>query len=162
MKFTLVKDLRGNTLLRPLLGGLLVFILLFLSADIILKNDHIGLTIQTLSTTLYGNEEEYIEPVTFHFILELLHSDIFFMMMTLLTLGAIFSRLCEKNRLRILIINITMASALLDVLFLFGAYFFGPLFIPLWIGVFWIWHVGAFIMSLLSLFHLFAPKKALI
>jgi len=72
--------------MRPLLGGLLLFILLFLTADIMLKDDHIGLTPTHLTQTLFGNEEEYIEPVTEHFLLELIHSDIFFIMMTLLNL----------------------------------------------------------------------------
>ncbi|HFU74531.1 MAG TPA: hypothetical protein ENK65_03155 [Helicobacteraceae bacterium] len=160
MKFTLVKDLRGNALLRPLLGGLLSFIILFLSADIILKNDHIGLTSATLSATLYGDEENYVEPVSFHFILELLHSDIFFMMMVLLTLSAIYSRLCEKNTIRMVLINLTMIAAIADVALLLFAYFQGPLFMLPWIISFWVWHLGAMSMAFASLLHLFILKKA--
>ncbi|MGB6020221.1 MAG: hypothetical protein WBF77_11575, partial [Sulfurimonadaceae bacterium] len=96
MKFTLVKDVKNDTLMRPLLGGLLLFILLFVSADILLRSDHIGLTPSALAQTLFGNEEEYIEPVTEHFLLEMIHSDIFFIMMTLLTLSAVYARLCQN------------------------------------------------------------------
>lgn len=162
MKFTLVKDLRGNTLLRPLLGGLLFFILLFLSADIVLKNDHIGLSVTALSATLYGDEAQYLEPVTFHFILELLHSDIFFMMMTLLTLSAIYARLCAKHRLRLIMINITMLGALFDIVLLMCAYFLGSIYIPLWLASFWLWHAGALFMAIVSLWNLFVSKRHLL
>lgn len=158
MKFTLVKDLRGNTILRPLLSGLLIFTILYLSADIILKKDHIGISYQTLSNTLYGNEDEFIEPVSFHFILELSHSDIFFMMMTLLSLSAIFSRLCKIDRFRSILIHTTMLSAILNIITLFLAYFLNPFFIYTWILCFWLWHIGAFLISFISLFHLL--KKA--
>lgn len=159
MKFTLVKDLKGNALLRPLLGGLVSFIIFFLFADVILKNDHIGLTTSTLSATLYGDEENYIEPVTFHFILELLHSDIFFMMMILLTLSAIYSRLCEKHKVRLILINLTMVAALFDVVLLLAAYFWGEVLLPFWIAAFWVWHLGALTMAIISLLHLFVLKK---
>ncbi len=145
-------------MLRPLLSGLLIFTLFYLSADVILKKDHIGITFETLSSTLYGNEDEFIEPVNFHFLLELSHSDIFFMMMTLLTLSAIFSRLCKLDKTRLILINITMISAILNIATLFLAYFINSFFIYLWIASFWLWHLGASTMSLISLFHLI--KKA--
>jgi len=160
MKFTLVKDIKGDTLMRPILGGLLLFILLFLSADILLKNDHIGLTQTTLSQTLFGNEEEYIEPVTEHFLLELMHSDIFFMMMTLLTLSAVYARLCQNKAIRIVNINATMISALLTVLFLPLAYYLSAHFILPYIIAFYSWHILALFMTIASLYYLYIPQKS--
>jgi len=146
--------------MRPILGGLLLFILLFLSADILLKNDHIGLTQTTLSQTLFGNEEEYIEPVTEHFLLELMHSDIFFMMMTLLTLSAVYARLCQNKAIRIVNINATMISALLTVLFLPLAYYLSAHFILPYIIAFYSWHILALFMTIASLYYLYIPQKS--
>ncbi len=160
MKFTLVKDVKHDSLMRPLLGGLLLFIFLFLSADIFLKNDHIGLTPTTLSQTLFGNEEEFIEPASEHFLLELMHSDIFFMMMTLLTLSAVYARLCQNSMLRLVNINVTMISALLSIVLLPLAYYLSPLFIAPWIASFFAWHILAIVMTLASLFYLFLPQKS--
>jgi len=160
MKFTLVKDVKGDSFMRPLLGGLLLFILLFLSADIVLKNDHIGLTEQTLEQTLYGNEEEYIEAASEHFLLELMHSDIFFMMMTLLTLSAVYARLCQNKTLRLLNINATMIAALLTVILLPLAYYVSAGFILPYIITFYIWHILALMMTAASLFYLFFPQKS--
>ncbi|MGB5964117.1 MAG: hypothetical protein WBG65_01120 [Sulfurimonadaceae bacterium] len=160
MKFTLVKDVKNDTLMRPLLGGLLLFILLFVSADILLRSDHIGLTPSALAQTLFGNEEEYIEPVTEHFLLEMIHSDIFFIMMTLLTLSAVYARLCQNQRLRLININITMITALLAIIFLPMAYYLSPLFITPWIVSFYTWHIMAIAMSIASLYYLFIPQKS--
>jgi len=146
--------------MRPLLGGLLLFILLFLSADILLKESAIGLTPTQLSETLFGNEEEYIDPVTEHFLLELMHSDIFFMMMTLLTLSAVYARLCQNANLRMININAMMISALLSVLFLPLAYYASAHFILPYILAFYSWHILAFFMALTSLYYLFTPLKS--
>jgi hypothetical protein len=160
MKFTLVKDIKNDSLMRPLLGGLLLFILLFLSADIFLKNDHIGLTPSHLAQTLFGNEEAFVEPASEHFLLELIHSDIFFMMMTLLTLSAVYARLCQNQKLRLVNINLTMLLALLSVMLLPLAYYLSPLFITPWIVTFYTWHLMAVVMTLASLFYLFIPQKS--
>ncbi len=160
MKFTVVKDIKNDSLMRPLLGGLLLFILLFLSADILLKSDHIGLTVSKLSQTLFGNEEEYIEAVSEHFMLELMHSDIFFMMMTLLTLSAVYARLCQNKSLRLVNINATMITALLTVVLLPLAYYVSAGFVLPYIITFYAWHILALIMALASLVYLFAPQKS--
>ena len=146
--------------MRPLLGGLLLFLILFLSADVLLKNDHIGLTPSHLSQTLFGNEEEYIEPITEHFLLELMHSDIFFMMMTLLTLSAVYARLCQNSTIRIVNINAVMISALLTVLLLPLAYYVSALFILPYIIAFYSWHILALFMAIASLYYLFIPQKS--
>ncbi len=146
--------------MRPLLGGLLLFILLFLSADIVLKNDHIGLTPTHLAQTLFGNEEEYVEPATEHFLLELMHSDIFFIMMTLLTLSAVYARLCQNKKLRLININITMTAALLSIIFLPLAYYLSAYFILPFIISFYTWHLMALMMTLVSLYYLFIPQKS--
>ena len=160
MKFTLVKDIKGDTLMRPLLGGLLTFVLLFLTADIFLKNDHIGLTPSHLAQTLFGNEEEYIEPVTEHFLLELMHSDIFFMMMTLLTLSTVYARLCQNPKIRMVNINAVMISALLAIIFLPLAYYLSAQFILPYIIAFYSWHIIALFMSVASLYYLFIPQSS--
>ena len=146
--------------MRPLLGGLLLFILLFLSADILLKNDNIGLTPSHLSQTLFGDEEAYIEPATEHFLLELMHSDIFFMMMTLLTLSAVYARLCQNTSIRVVNINATMISALLTIIFLPFAYYVSSLFILPYIITFYTWHILALFMAVASLYYLFIPQKS--
>jgi len=159
MRFTLVKDLRSDALMRPLLNGLLLFSGTFLVADIFLKRDHIGLDRAALSATLYGNEAEFTEPVSEHFVLELLHSDIFFMMMTLLTLSAVYARLCPLKRIAAVVINIGMIAALADVVLLALAYYRGSAYLLPWLGAFWTWHGTALFMAAASLLYLNVLRK---
>ena len=145
--------------MRPLLSALSLFAAAFLTGDIFLKRDHIGLDRQTLSNTLYGNEEEFVEPVTRHFVLELLHSDIFFMMMTLLTLSAVYARLSTSKRLAAILINIAMLSAIADIVLFALAYFRGDSYIFPWLAVFWTWHAAALYMAAASLVLLNLPGR---
>ncbi len=159
MRFTLVKDLRSDALMRPLLNGLLLFTGAFLVADVFLKRDHIGLDRQTLSDTLYGNEAEFIDPVSEHFVLELLHSDIFFMMMTLLTLSAVYARLCPFKRIAAVVINLAMAAAIADAVLFALAYYRGDAYLLPWLGTFWTWHGAALFMASASLLYLNVLRK---
>ena len=154
MRFTLVKDLREDALMLPLLRGLTFFAGAFLVADVFLKRDHIGLDYQTLSNTFYGNEAAFAEPVSEHFVLELLHSDIFFMMMTLLTLSAVYARLTPSKRLAALLINVAMLAALADVALLALSYYRGSAYLLPWLGAFWTWHAAALYMAAASLLNL--------
>lgn len=154
MRFTLVKDLREDALMLPLLRGLTFFAGAFLVADVFLKRDHIGLDYQTLSNTFYGNEAAFAEPVSEHFVLELLHSDIFFMMMTLLTLSAVYARLTPSKRLAALLINVAMLAALADVALLALSYYRGSTYLLPWLGAFWTWHAAALYMAAASLLNL--------
>lgn len=119
-----------------------------------------GLTPSHLAQTLYGDEEAYVEAVSEHFLLELMHSDIFFMMMTLLTLSAIYARLCQNKTIRIVNINATMITALLTIIFLPLAYYYSSHFILAYIISFYAWHILAIFMVFASLFYLFIPQKS--
>jgi hypothetical protein len=94
-----------------ILKGFLVFILLFLVSDIIVMNSSFGISPQSLSTTLFGNEEEFIDPINESSFLEFWHTQIFFIMMILLTLNAIFTRVAKRSR--IILTNLLMISSIL-------------------------------------------------
>jgi len=89
-----------------------------------------------------------------------MHSDIFFMMMTLLTLSAVYARLCQNKTIRIVNINATMISALLTILFLPLAYYLSKYFILPYIIAFYSWHILALFMAIASLYYLYIPQKS--
>ncbi len=155
MRFTLVKDLRTDALMRPLIGGLLLFTLLFLLFDVWHKIDQIGLLPTDVITFLYGNEEEFIEPITQSSLLEIIHMDTFFAMMILLTLSAVYARLSDSTSRKMIMINLSMIGAIFGIISLPLAYFLHPLFIYLWLLCFWVWHMIAFGMCIESLWKLY-------
>lgn len=155
MRFTLIKDLKQDKTMRPILSGLLLFITLYLISDIFTKNYSFGISIKAINTTLFGDEENYIDPLTTSSLLEFWHSEIFFSMMLLLTLSAIFIRVVHSYRLRFVLLNTLMLSALLSLVALSLAYFFHPLFVYLYLYTFFIWHITAIFIALYSTYKLY-------
>jgi len=82
------------------------------------------------------------------------------MMMTLLTLSAVYARLCQNTSIRVVNINATMISALLTIVFLPLSYYISSLFILPYLITFYSWHILAFFMAVASLYYLFIPQKS--
>lgn len=145
--------------MRPILSGLLLFTLLYLVADVFVLKGSFGLFFAEIQNTLYGNMDEYIDPMSNSSFLEFIHTQIFFMMMILLTLSAVFIRLFSKALSSLIIVNILMISALSTLILLVLSYYVNQEFIVIYIITFFIWHVLAFVMSALSLWSLNFAKS---
>jgi len=140
--------------MKPLLNGLLIFMLMYLIADIFVIDATLGLLVEDIKMTLFGNIDEYIDPIDKSVFLEYIHGEIFFMMMILLTLSTVYARLCSIKNYSIIIINILMLSALLALISLAISYFYAPSFLSVYVLSYFIWHITAFIMALHSLWNL--------
>ncbi len=136
--------------MKPLLNGLLLFILLYLVFDMFVQSHTMGLSIQSIQTTLFGNADEFLDPMNKSVFLEFIHMQIFFLMMLVLTLSAVFVRLLHHKTNTLLTMNILMVSALLTPISLTLAYFYSPEFVTIYLVVFFAWHITAFWISLRS------------
>lgn len=145
--------------MKPLLNGLLLFMLIYFVADIFVSHTTLGLFTQELRTTLFGNDDEFVDPMSNSSFLEYIHGQIFFMMMILLTLSAVYARLCEKKHYSLVFINLLMLSALLTLLSLTLTYFFIPSLLALYVLSYFVWHITAFVMALHSLWNLNFAKS---
>ena len=144
--------------MKPLLNGLLIFITLYLIFDIFVKSHTLGLSIQTISTTLFGNTDEFLDPMNKSVFLEFIHMQIFFLMMLLLTLSAVFIRLFSKKKTTILLMNLLMFFGILSPITLAAAYFYSSEFISIYLLCFFSWHIIALYMALKSLWELNLAK----
>ena len=156
MQFTIVKNLRKDEAMRNVLGGLLTSILLYLIADFFVKHLSVGITPNALMLTLFGSEEEFIEPMSQSIFLEFWHVEIFFIMMILLTLSAIYIRVVNNVKNYKIILNIVMISAIISLIALPLAYYISSSFVLIYIVMYIIWHIGAIYMSLKSIWKLYA------
>ena len=156
MKFTLVKNIQKDSAMSLILKGFLVFILLYLVSDILVMNSSFGITVDTITTTLFGNEEEYIDPINEASFLEFWHTQIFFVMMILLTLNAIFIRVA--NRSRVINTNILMISAITSLISLVLAYYVSNFFVNVYMWSYFIWHAMAAYMIVYSFWKLRAKS----
>jgi len=142
-----------------MLNGLLLFTLLYIVIDIFVKQSSFGLFTHDIYTTLYGNEDEFLDAITQATFLELIHTEIFFLMMILLTLSAVFARVSNKKAYSIAIINTLMISGLLTLITLGLSFFVNADFITLYVLSYFTWHSVALYMTLYSLWTLNFAKS---
>lgn len=152
MKFTLVKDLRADPIMKPIIGMLLLFFLLYLIADFFVKHFSFGIFFETVQNTLYGNTEEFLEPIDYAVFLEFWHTEIFFTMFIVFLLSTVFIRLFNTQKTFVWILNSFMLSAIFSLIFLPLSYFFHLNFLIYgFLFTFWCWHLIAIWISILCL-----------
>ena len=153
MKFlNKAKALEKNPLLRLLMLFLIVTLLLFLLSDMILHHYQIGLSLSQATETIVGNEEDFTEPMLFDTLLEHVHIDLFSSMTTLMLLAVIWIRLHPLKKQYL--IHLAFLSLIGTQMALLSS-FYTSFAIPLWIGLFLLWHGVAFYMGSTSIWRLY-------
>ena len=140
--------------MRPIINGLLLFILFYIPFDIYVKSHTMGLSNLAVMTTLFGNADEFIDPINKSVLLEFVHMEIFFLMMILLTLSAVYIRLLSHKIKSLLCMHLLLSFALLTPISLLLAYFFNNEFVNIYLFSFYTWHLLALLMTLRSLWEL--------
>jgi len=142
MKFLVTKSLHNASFFKYLIGFLSLFIILFLMTDSLLHHLQIGLTLEKASFSLFGNEEEFLEPLLFSSLLLQVHIDLFLSMFVVFVTLVSYIRLYEKSKYLTQTIHIfylvTMASSLSLLLSYFMA---SNIIIFIWIILFISWHI---------------------
>lgn len=152
MKFTVIKNLQKDSAMSLILKGFLLFILLYIVSDIFVMKESFGISAEALHSTLFGNEEAYIDPINEASFLEFWHTQIFFIMMILLTLSAVFIRVAKRSRN--ILTNILMSSALISLVSLPLAYYVWAIFLHVYIVTYFLWHIIAIYMIFYSFWKL--------
>jgi len=156
MRFTLINNIQKDSAMSLILKGFLTFIFVYLAADILVMKSGFGISAESVNITLFGDEENYIDPITESSFLEFWHTQIFFIMMILLTLNAIFIRVASSAR--ILLTNLLMISSILSLVSLPLAFYISATFVNIFIATFFIWHGVAAYMIIYSFWKLNAKS----
>jgi len=146
MKFLVTKELEQNRLLTLQVLWLTVILVLFVFSDLVLHHYQIGLVPAQAVETILGNEEAFLEPMLLPALLERIHIDIFISMITLMLLVVIYIRLTQNGKNKM--IHVAFITAILAPLSLLLGYFYGDIFIFLWLVLFIVWHLCALYFSL--------------
>lgn len=149
MKFLLNKDLTYSKLLGNLMAGVVFALFFYLLLDIILHAYVIGLDVTTLSTTLYGNLEEFIEPILIDTLLLQVHIDLFMSLFTIMIVASIYIRLYSTHVLTKRLVHLLFILGLLSPILLMVAYFTTVGFIYAWLVSFMLWHFLGMLLSML-------------
>lgn len=152
MKFTVIKNLQKDSAMSLILKGFLFFILLYVVSDIFVMKSSFGISADAVSSTLFGSEEAYIDPINEASFLEFWHTQIFFIMMILLTLSAVFIRVAKRSRN--ILTNILMISALISLISLPLAFYTSKFFIDIYVISYFLWHLVAIYIIFYSFWKL--------
>jgi len=148
MKFLLTKDLQHSSLLSKLMLGVCVTLFLYLGLDVVLHAYVLGADLTTLTNTLYGNEEEFIEPILLDVLLLQVHSDLFMSLFSIMIISSIYIRFYSANRSTKWLVHILFLLGLFTPAFLMLSYFTSVGFVMLWLGSFVLCHLLGMLMSL--------------
>ena len=145
--------------MRPMINFILAFILLFVIFAPVVQHTTIGLYESKVHTTFFGNEEEFLDPINGDYFLEYLHTQIFLVMMVMVTLSAIFVRVSRNTFFTKLILITSNSSALLFLISVTLGYYISPLFVPIYLLGYYLWFIGVVLMLLQSFTRLNFAKK---
>lgn len=151
MKFLVSKDLEHSRLLEKLMAGVVFALFFFFLLDIVLHAYVLGLDISTLSTTLFGNPDEFIEPILIDTLLLQVHIDLFMALFSIMIVASIYIRLYSKKMMTKWLVHTLFLLGLFTPIFLMVAYFTNALFVTIWLVTFILGHLLAMWMSLLIL-----------
>lgn len=147
MKFLITKELGHTKLLTTLMAAVVIFILLYLGFDVALHAYVIGTDIHSIALTLFGDAENFVEPMLLDTLLLQVHSDLFMSLFSLLILTSISIRLHGSRRIMRWAVHFVFVLGMLSAVTLLAAYFVGAWLIPVWIATFVTWHVLGFVLG---------------
>ena len=151
MKFLVTKDLAHSTLLSYLMGSVIFAILLYLGFDMVLHAYVIGLDMHSVSVTLFGDVENFVEPVLIDSLLLQVHIDLFMTLFALLILSSIYIRLYTDKVTTKWIVHLLFSLGMLAPVALLLAYFVNASFAAIWLISFILWHALASIVAIMTL-----------
>lgn len=152
MKFTIIKNIQKDSAMSLILRGFLLFILLYLISDVFVMKSNFGISPEAVNSVLFGNEEAYLDPMNEASFLEFWHTQIFFIMMILLTLSSIFIRVAKRSRA--ILTNTLMTSAILSLISLPLAFYLSNFFVNIYLIAYFLWHLAALYMIVYSFWKL--------
>jgi len=148
MKFLITKDLEHTTLLSKLMAGVSISLFFYLILDVALHGYVLGADITSISTTLYGNQEEFIEPILLDTLLLQVHIDLFMSLFTVMIIASIYIRLYSAKVTTKWLVHTLFILGLVAPMVLLITYFTSSIFVYVWLVSFVLGHLLGMGMSL--------------
>lgn len=158
MKFLVSKDIHSNPNFTLLLGFFSLMMLLYFVGDLLYVAHFFGHTPELVITTLKGNIDEFVEPLSLVSLLEHLHISLFLALLAMFTTMAIVLRLKLHDRHKKIIILLSMTSLLIAFILLFGVYFLSSILVYGFMFFTILWHISGSYALILTLYQLWIKK----
>jgi hypothetical protein len=111
----------------------------------------IGLDIHTISVTLFGDVENFIEPILIDSLLLQVHIDLFMTLFAVMILASIYIRLYASKLMTKWIVHLIFFLGVLAPVTLLLAYFVSEAFTLIWLVSFLLWHLLGSIIAVIIL-----------
>jgi len=148
MKFLISKELSQATLLKNLMLAVCVALFFYLGLDVLLHAYVFGFDLSSISSTLYGNTEEFIEPILLDTLLLQVHIDLFMSLFSMMIIASIYIRLYSEDSFTKILVHTLFVLGLVAPLLLVVAYFTEMVVVYVWLIGFILGHLLAMYMSL--------------
>lgn len=142
MKFLVSKNIHSNPNFTLLLGFYSLMMLLYFLGDLFYLSHFFGNTAQEVLSTLNGDPDEFLEPLSLLSLLEHIHISLFLSILALFTTMAIVLRIKLTDTHKKIIILIAMLSLLISFLSLAGTYFLHDAFVYGFVFATLLWHLA--------------------
>jgi len=142
MKFLVSKNIHSNPNFTLLLGFYSLMMFLYFTGDLFYLSHFFGSTVQEVLSTLKGDPDEFIEPLSLLSLLEHIHISLFLSILALFTTMAIVLRIRLTDAHKKGIILIGMLSLLVSFLALTGTYFIDDMFVYGFMTATLLWHLA--------------------
>lgn len=150
MKFIISKNIHSNPNFTLLLGFYAFMMLLYFIGDIFYMMNFFGSNVSEVLSTLKGNPDEFIEPLSLLTLLEHFHISLFLAILALFTTITIVLRMNISFKHKKIIIIFSMLSLLLSFFSLTLTYFFMDVFVYEFIYLSLFWHfIGIYSLSII-------------
>ncbi|CAA6816201.1 MAG: Unknown protein [uncultured Campylobacterales bacterium] len=116
MKFFISNDIRKNDTLKTVITLFLFCLVFYIGLDFYLKLEYFGFSIDELINTIRGDEEYFLDPVSFKDLVEMIHIHSFFALIYFAMILGIMFRL--KTRLILFFIVVSVLSLLCSYILL--------------------------------------------
>lgn len=148
MKFLVTNELKHKTLISTLMLAVSIVLFCYLASDILLHSYVIGSDMHSIASTLYGNEEAFIEPILLDSLLLQVHIDVFMSLISIMILASIYIRFYSDRAATKWFVHSVFLLNLLAPILLIIAFFTSMSFAYLWVVSFLLGHGLAMFMAL--------------
>ncbi|MDP1784045.1 MAG: hypothetical protein Q8K81_01320 [Sulfuricurvum sp.] len=141
MKFIASKKLSDNSTLRLVILWMLIAFILAMGLSITAKTIEYGTTPSEWSTSILGNSDEFIDPLTFNDLLLSVHTDLFGLILTFILIASITVRTSRTIAVKMSFFALSLVSLLLYPLALLTSSLSGTVGVTIAIGSFFLFHL---------------------
>lgn len=149
MKFLVTKELSYSALLKNLVVGVCIALFFYFILDVLLHGYIIGYTFEEINATLYGNAEEFIEPILIDSLLLQVHIDLFMSLFGVMIIASIYIRLYSTQKMTKFLLHTLFLLSLFSPVMLMLAYVSSKMLVFIWIACFVLGHLLAMVMSMM-------------